>query len=897
MHLGLGIRLQAQRPGTVALPPPIATTAQSSFTQEGVTVNLDRAMPVGQFVTGQYFIVADQAFSITSVTPASSDLNANGNVGNGLMIDPYITTAQGFDQYLANSTVGAMRFGNTPYSAALNRDPAINGAIAVASGAAQSFVKSIRLGTTNSPEFWQTVEKYVEWHVLPTAPLVGSYPPSVSATTKTCFRRDQVNMGALRNWTPPGAFSVNYATAAGFIPQSLGLYGATGELLRRFRLDVATGGSTSNYSGQIAYHYARYMLLAHSSATSAPDKQAIIDRIVKEATQVWGLTQRGMTNLLPLARGGAGQLAAMEGWLWMAALLLGNSTLLSAARGMKSTMTGPFRWVSEADTVAPPVASAGVAAQPFLREMIGTPACVPDEWTSAMQSRYANIAAYASSWEMLPAMLCNGGTAALIGTGGMTTTNQAAACVAHADAYRNWTPFVMSSYAKTSEWDAVYDSARDLDGVARWTGKPQQIPYGDLTAYDDDIFTAGAGQITWDVSAFDYATETITSREVRYSLDAGVQWFTQTGVGATGTLSGLLATVPHWCSIRAVSASGAGPWSANFPFATPYTSGLDRGKRTPTGTAITTTPGFVVNPALAQRDYSAWGYKMWTPAPELLPESAGFLGIGTGYPNAAVTSWSYKMQRADATYSGGILTVTGSWTDSTTASAVNEYELVTADEGKAVRGMVQATNGGGSSAFTATAPVYLPTLSAIDPDNRVITFGGEFKRRWPTMWSTIVTNNVTRTHDPNYVFQPADAETYGFVIPETSGALVGVKTGAFPGITMNVAADVAMAAGTYALEIEYLFGYQPAGYSPAQAQFIAAGRYAVGTTAFGTTYKNNVSIGFPSPWELRVQRITDSFVIPSLTSSLWVTVNINTATGGIAGGCPATTRVKLVKTA
>jgi hypothetical protein len=587
----------------------------------------------------------------------------------------------------------------------------------------------------------------------------------------------------------------------------------------------------------------------------------------------------------------------MEGWLWMGALLLNNGTLLAAARAMKSTMTGPFRWVSEADTSVTPVASATVAAQPFLREMIGTPACVPDEWTSAMQARYANIAAYASSWEILPIMLCNGGASALIGAGGMTTTNQPAACVAHADAYRNWTPFVMSSYAKTSEWDAVYDSARDLDSVPRWTGKPQQIPYGDLTAYDDDIFTAGAGSISWDVSAFDYATETITSREVRYSIDGGIQWITQTGVGATGTLSSLLATVPHWCSIRAVSASGAGPWSASFPYATPYTSGLDRGKRTPTGTAITTTPGFAVNPALAQRDYPAWGYKAWTPAPELLPESAGILGIGSGYPTAAVSSWSYKMQRADATYSGGTLTVTGPWTDSTVAGVSPEYELVSADEGKAVRGMVQATNAGGSSAFTPTAPVYLPALPAIDPNNRVITFGGEFKRRWPNLWSTINTNNVTKQHDPNYVFQPTDAETYSFVVPAANGALVGAKTGAFPGLTMNVAADVAMEAGTYSLEIEYLFGYQPSGYSAVQAQFIAAARYAVGTTAFATTYKNNVSIGFPSPWDLRVQRITDSFTIPSTTSSLWVTININTATGGISGGCPATTRVVLVKTA
>ena len=165
------------------------------------------------------------------------------------------------------------------------------------------------------------------------------------------------------------------------------------------------------------------------------------------------------------------------------------------------------------------------------------------------------------------------------------------------------------------------------------------------------------------------------------------------------------------------------------------------------------------------------------------------------------------------------------------------------------------------------------------------------------MWSTIVTNNVTRTHDPNYIFQPADAETYGFVIPETNGALVGVKTGAFPGISFNVAADVALAAGTYSIEIEYLFGYQPAGYSGAQAQFIGNGRYQIGTTALGVQIKNNIIVGLPSPWESQVRLATDSFVLASPSSSIWLTVNVNTATGGIAGGCPATTRVTLVKTA
>lgn len=882
---------------SLPLPPPITTSNLSSFTSNGVTVTMDRAMPVGQFVTGEYFIVSNQAFSITSVTPNSADISADGNVGNGLMQDPYITTAQGFDQYLANSTVGAMRFGNTPYSAALNRDPAINGAIAIAAGAATSFVKSVRLSSVTSPENWQTIEKYVDFHVLPDVPLVGSYPPSVSATTKTIFRRDQVDSSVLRSWTPPGAFTATYASASALIPQSLGLFGATGEQLRRFRLDAATGGSTSNYSAQLAAVYSRFMLLAHSTAVSSSDRQAVIDRIVKEGIQVYGLALRGFQNIIPNAQGGAGQQAAMESWIWLAALLLNNSDMLEKARGIKGTMTGPFRWASDLDTLVPTTSKGGVASQPFLREMIGTPICVPDEWSSAMQSRYMNIGAFASGWELLPIMLCSGGVTALLGSGGMATTNQPAACVAHADQYRQWSPFVMSSYPKTSEWDAIYDSARDLDSVPRWTGKPQQIPYGDLASYDDDIFTAGAGSISWDVSAFDYATETITSREVRYSIDGGIQWVTQTGVGSTGTLSSLLATVPHWCGIRSVSASGAGPWSANFPYATPVTSGTDRGKRTPTGTAITTTPAFAVNPALAQRDYAQWAYKTWTPAPELLPADAGVLGIGSGYPTAAVSSWSFKMQRADATYVDGVLTVTGSWADTTVAGASNEYELVAADEGKAVRGMVQATNAGGSSAFTPTAPVYLPTLPAIDPDNRVITFGGEFKRRWPQLWNTIVNGTSAKVHDPNFVFQPNDADTYPGLLPDTNGALAGSKSGAYPRISINLGADVTLAAGTYSLTFDALLGYRVGAQTAAAAQWTGDGQYSLGTSAPLGDIISTTGFARPSPWEPIVTRITRSFTLAAPSSAVWLTVSIFTATGSTAGGNPAMTKVTLVKTA
>ncbi|WP_206688123.1 hypothetical protein, partial [Streptococcus pseudopneumoniae] len=71
------------------------------------------------------------------------------------------------------------------------------------------------------------------------------------------------------------------------------------------------------------------------------------------------------------------------------------------------------------------------------------------------------------------------------------STNQRAASVAHLAKYRSWSPFVMNAYAKESVWDDLFDTVATATSLTQWTGRPEQLPYGQTAPYDDDFFTAG----------------------------------------------------------------------------------------------------------------------------------------------------------------------------------------------------------------------------------------------------------------------------------------------------------------------------------------------------------------------------------------------------------------------
>jgi len=858
-----------------------ATANQTSVTYNGVTFNFNTAVPVGQFVTGEPFVLSTSAFQITSTSPASADRDANSFVGHGMMRDPYITTTQGFDAYIGNGAgngggaVGAgMAATPTTYSAALNVDPAINGAIAISSGSNTSFVKSVRLGTATNPYYWQCIQKYVPLHVLSAAPYADAYPPSPSALTKTMWRKSQINTNALRSVAMPGSFTDTFASASAKVPADLGLYGSSGELLRRFRLDVATGGSTTNYSSDVAQWYARLMTLMHSSALASNDRATLMDMVVRFGIQIHGLTTRGWGVLISGNIGGAGQQAAIQSWLYMAAFLLSDSTLLAAARAMKSGLAEPFQWGSSSLVGFPSTEANGYSNQTWFDEQIGEPFILANDYASQLANNYGNIAAFASSWEHIPLlMLQNGpggitGAQALLKGGAFNTTNQAAVSIAHLSKYRKWSPYVMAAWSPGTVWADLYDTSMPLSGLTAWTGRPEQLPFGEPAAssYDDDFFTAGSGSVSWNISAYQYATETVTSRDFRHSLD-GYQWVETLGVAASGSKSGLISGAPHWCGLRQNSASGSGLWSANFPYASPITSGTDRGKCTPTGTPSNSAPAFTTNPVIVVRQHPGWGYKVWTPASGTLgvedTEIACGVGYSSGYPAPA---YSYQWRRNGTDIGGATSKV---------------YNRVAADASTNLTCFITATNGSGSATYT-TAAVTCPALTTVPAGTLIDTnFRGNFVIDYETEWNnTVSPQGATKVHLPTETLAQ-------YVTGADRGMILCDKTGAYPALKIPMS-RAAVAGQQYRVIAQLVsnirYGYGAEAWDALGKFFVFNGNNSV------TYHQTNISQGSPS-----VVDIDATFTVGAgetfLNLVVWWTVD--TPSGGISPGDIFLTKLKL----
>ena len=747
-----------------------ATTNETSATYNGVTFTFDTAMPVGYFESGEPFVVSSSAFNITAISPASAQIDAT-YWGNGAMQDPFLTGgAQGFDEMLSTAGAGYLTSTTIPYSAGLNVDPAVGGSIAIAQGQETSIVKSVRVsGVANSA--WQQIEKYVTLTVLSAAPATGAIRPAPSElTTKTIYTMNDIDLSVVRDLTMPGSFSESATTSLSYIPDYLGAWGGeNGEQRRRFRLDDALhGGGTAQYSAYVAPFYARAILQLHSAATPKAKKYEIASLVVRHALQLAALRNRGAG-----LSSGAGQGGGVHPWLWAGAFLLKDASLLSTAQTTPTLMTYPL-WFSEADTATPPWDKddgvVGVhAAQPVLTELVGFPAIVPDAYQSNLDARYTNLASFSTAWDaicLVPFYNFGGDWTSRFVNGAYDTTNRKAALVALMDRMRSWNVNYMTAYNVPAQWKDIYDVVRTYSVQPQWTGVPEQPPYGNDTSWDDDYFTAGDGQISWDFKSVDFATETVTRRDFRYSLD-GIQWIEVADVATTGSQTGLLKGAAHWCGLRQVSASGAGAWSANYPYYTPYVGGSDRGKRTTTGTDSAAAPVNTVAPTIHKRLYNQWGYGLWEPAGASLGvDDTVYLACGngywTGYDSPTPMTFTYQWKR-DGTPIGG--------------ATSQEYQRVQADAETALTCEITATNASGSASVT-TAAVAIPALTPIPAGTIIDTsFTGSFALDYETELGAIYGTNSTVIHVPyyaGYADEASNIEDLNF------GALQVDKTGGYP---------------------------------------------------------------------------------------------------------------------
>lgn len=316
------------------------TTMQSSVTQYGITWTFDTAYPVGQYITGDYFVVGSP--TITAISPAmTQDAGSGTNRRNGSRLNPQP------EEYTAwDSRTFAFSANNTLFD-----DPPI----AMVPG--DSLVSTISRTTTSVVDVsgHTTTQPYITDAAVLTC--VASAPSS------TAFRPAYVDVaekGAYDSANLDLSWLASVLVAPSSGAPSVGSIAArfsrpwTASHIRDF---VGRGSQPSNnmssYYEYVAEDYAQAMLLLLSSGVG--DKTALLRGFVQEAIDhyycIRNYAANSSTNKAPLIL--AAKLLGSSGSSWFT--VLSGSAAGHPWREVEQT----YYWADKQSTNSSSIVTAG----------------------------------------------------------------------------------------------------------------------------------------------------------------------------------------------------------------------------------------------------------------------------------------------------------------------------------------------------------------------------------------------------------------------------------------------------------------------------------------------------------------------------------------------------------
>ena len=179
----------------ISAPGPISGSA-SSITKDGITWTFSSAVPVGQFVNGDYYVVGPVTITAISPQPTTSSPYLNGSVKNL----PTSDGKSGFDSRLNDGTDESWWF-----DATLRSYPPIT------LNPGDALVSSISLATIHSvPEVMRASDMSASpvasasvLTVLGSAPSADAFRPSYCDRTQTIYHAGLLQRNLLPSLTPP----------------------------------------------------------------------------------------------------------------------------------------------------------------------------------------------------------------------------------------------------------------------------------------------------------------------------------------------------------------------------------------------------------------------------------------------------------------------------------------------------------------------------------------------------------------------------------------------------------------------------------------------------------------------------------------------------------------------
>ena len=295
-----------------------ATSLQSSVTQHGVTWTFDEEYPVGQFVSGDSFVVAPSGLSITNIDP----LPTSGR--NGTMIDPVADFGiSGFDDRVSQSNVyNDSENDGLSLPLAVPAESAVVSSISASSLGSFAGIGSSISSDSSSSAYQNPLSSLTVLTVLTESPLVGSFRPGYCGSDRTIhaqWNEDNIDYSKLGSLTPEGSITDidNYA-----------------QLYSRVKTDFQNGyqnrslhvhGQQPSYGRDICQYSMEAGLLLHLNYTNAQKRDLLI-----------GYLQWGIDNYVRLRAGGSwwadgAQNSGRKLPTIMAGVLLNDSVLLAEA--------------------------------------------------------------------------------------------------------------------------------------------------------------------------------------------------------------------------------------------------------------------------------------------------------------------------------------------------------------------------------------------------------------------------------------------------------------------------------------------------------------------------------------------------------------------------------------
>ena len=195
MHL-IGCGGMTSSTGNAPAPPAPAPGTATSITKDGITWTFSQAVPVGQFVTGDYYVVGPVTITAIDPPPTTSSPYMNGSVLNL----PTANSKSGFDSRLNDGTDESWWF-----DATLRSYPPIT------LNPGDTLVSSISLATIHSvPEVMRAsdmsaspVASVSVLSVLSTAPSTDAFRPSYCDRSQTSYYADSLQRNLLPSLAPP----------------------------------------------------------------------------------------------------------------------------------------------------------------------------------------------------------------------------------------------------------------------------------------------------------------------------------------------------------------------------------------------------------------------------------------------------------------------------------------------------------------------------------------------------------------------------------------------------------------------------------------------------------------------------------------------------------------------